>query len=641
MGRRVACCAVVLGALVVSVITPEAPFASIGNGHGLSASLRTSVPSHAFRPSVHRYERGLQGGDAKDELVLELPSNQWFEGPLDRVSVSPNGKWALVSRRNAPRNIQLYSLKTGQEDLRTLMADLNRVDYASFCGPVGIARLGERTIEDGWFLPHGVNGDSVKLSGLPPDAIPVCGKGEAELAYIRRNAAEQEVFIDLRGQVRGYGVSGRVVGMAFSPEGDYFYELLFLASGQSSLVRIDVNTGSSKVIASHLDASPLAGPLSISADGRKMYVALAGDARPNNEARHQPDADRWLKIYELDLAAGSRRKIVDTPGEDDNAPAIVRSTLYWTQTAYHASIVLVPSGGGEAKEIISGGQLPMWSPDGKRVGYFFGGPRQADWGLNLDDAVVAVDEQGNRASQPSVIVSGYGEDFPPAWSPDGKWIAFHSHRSPKPVPQYGDPASTDDVYLRLADDVHAPEMRLTDFGWETGPAYWSPDGKKLLFSSWEPGGQPEIDKLWVLTLNPDTGRVVATEKLPLPAEIRSVSWAAWSPDGEEIAIEDNRGGEDRTMWTVQADGSHAEKVLDYKGTTYDGLDWMPDGHTIVYSALAEGRLQLFAIPSIGGGPRQLTHDSGTLLHPKVSPDGRWIAGTRLVQSKQIWRRSLE
>jgi Tol biopolymer transport system component len=601
-----------------------------------------SKPSHdAFRPGERPYQADgstPEGGDAEDTLVLELPSNQWFEGPLERVTVSPDGRRAIVNRRGASRGLQLYSLKTGEEDRFTLMADLNRVDNAVFCGPHGIARVGERTVEDGWFLPHG---EGVQLSSLPADAIPACGKGETELAYYRAGATDQEVFLDLRGRVRDYGVSGRITAMTFSPDGDSFYELLFLPSGESSLVRIDVNAGASKVIASRLDASPLAEHISISPDGRRAYLALASDERPNNEARHQPDAERWLKIYELDLATGARQKLVDTPGEDNNAPTVSGTNLYWTRTVYHDSIALVPSSGGEAKEIVSGGQLPMWSPDSKRIGYFFGGPRQADWGLNLDDAVVAVDEQGNRASQPTVIVAGYGEDFPPAWSPDSKWIAFHSHRSRKPVPQYGDAASTDDVYLRLADDVHAPEIRLTDFGWETGPAYWSPDGKKLLFSSWERGGQPGIDKLWVLTLNAETGRVLATEKLPLPAEIRNVSWAMWSPDGEEIAIEDNRGGEDRTLWTVHADGSHPEKVIDYNGTTYDGLDWMADGETIVYSALADGRLQLFAIPKIGGAPRQLTRDSGNLLHPKVSPDGRWIACTRLVQSKQIWRRRMD
>jgi Tol biopolymer transport system component len=49
---------------------------------------------------------------------------------------------------------------------------------------------------------------------------------------------------------------------------------------------------------------------------------------------------------------------------------------------------------------------------------------------------------------------------------------------------------------------------------------------------------------------------------------------------------------------------------------------------------------LFSISRAGGTPVQLTHDAGNLMHPRVSPDGKWIACTRIVQSKQIWRRPL-
>ena len=264
----------------------------------------------------------------------------------------------------------------------------------------------------------------------------------------------------------------------------------------------------------------------------------------------------------------------------------------------------------------------------------------ADFGLNLDAAVVSVDADGNPTSEPSVIVSGYHEDFPPAWSPDGKWIAFHSHRSPIPVPAYSSAGSTDDVYLRRADDIHSPEVRLTDFGWETGPAYWSPNGRTLLFVSYKRGGIPGIGKLWITQVDTQKGIAVKSEMLPLADDIRSVRAGIWSPDGKEIAIEDDQGNGKRTLWIVLADGSHAEKLFDYESTTYGGLDWTRNGEAVVFTGLAGGRLQLFSIPRTGGAPQQLTHDSGNLMHPRVSPDGRLIACTRIVQSKQIWRRPL-
>ena len=97
-------------------------------------------------------------------------------------------------------------------------------------------------------------------------------------------------------------------------------------------------------------------------------------------------------------------------------------------------------------------------------------------------------------------------------------------------------------------------------------------------------------------------RALRTDMLALPADIRSAQWAAWSPDGKEIAIEDNRGGGMRSLWIVHEDGSHAVKVLDYQGTTYGGLDWTADGKNIIYNALAGDGLQLFSVARAGGAP---------------------------------------
>ena len=51
-------------------------------------------------------------------------------------------------------------------------------------------------------------------------------------------------------------------------------------------------------------------------------------------------------------------------------------------------------------------------------------------------------------------------------------------------------------------------------------------------------------------------------------------------------------------------------------------------------------MQLFRVPAGGGEPVQLTADDANLLHPRVSPDGRWVAATRLRQTKELRRLEL-
>jgi Tol biopolymer transport system component len=534
--------------------------------------------------------------------------------------------------------MSLYSLETREQNPDLLLGGLTSVSRARFCGPNALVRLGVRGSERGIFLP---GAETPQLSAIPPDSVAACSADGNEIVYYAPENPDRQMFVGpAHGPFKAFGVTGRITGTAFSSDGSMLYVLLFQPSGATSLVRIAVHELRTKTIAHDLDAAPGWNTIAISPDGRSAFIALASAGAPDNAARHIPDANRWLAIYKIDLTTGARTPVVSTPGIDNHDPALAAGNLYWASNAIRDSVAAVPISGGDSKDVMVGAEVPMWSPDGKKISFTYGGWRLADWGLDLDAGYVLVDTDANRISARFPIVSGYHEDFPAAWSPDGKWIAFHSHRSKIPVPDYDSAESTDDIYLRLADDPHAPEVRLTDFGWETGPAYWSPDGRKLLFNSWVRGGTPGIDKLFVLGIQPVTGQVLDTAQLPLPAEIHSASWAAWSPDGKEIALEDKRENGNRALWIVRADGKHGEKLLDYHGTTYDGLDWAPDGKTIIYSGLAGDKLQLFSIPRDGGAPVQLTQDAGNLMHPRVSPDGKWIACTRIVQAKQVWRRPL-
>jgi Tol biopolymer transport system component len=140
-----------------------------------------------------------------------------------------------------------------------------------------------------------------------------------------------------------------------------------------------------------------------------------------------------------------------------------------------------------------------------------------------------------------------------------------------------------------------------------------------------------------VTINPSNGKPVRVERLPLPDPIKNATGESWSPKGDEIAFEERTEGNGRILWVVSTDGKRAEKLAEYTSSTYGNLDWTPDGKTIVYGALAGERLQIFAVPCSGGLPWQLTNDPANLMHPQVSPDGRWIACTRISQSKEIRR----
>jgi TolB protein len=181
---------------------------------------------------------------------------------------------------------------------------------------------------------------------------------------------------------------------------------------------------------------------------------------------------------------------------------------------------------------------------------------------------------------------------------------------------------------------------LTDTGWEVGSPDWAPDSHRMVYCGWERGAPPRTNRCWILAIDPETGRALSNKEIPLSAGMDGPAWAAWSPAGNEIALEAHGRGEERALWTVNADGSSPRRLVAYRGTTYGGVDWTPDGKTIVYAGLDGDRMQIFAVSPTGGEPHRISQDSATLLHPQVSPDGRWIAATRIEFRKEIWKRPI-
>lgn len=594
----------------------------------------------ALMPEVSR-------DNAERVYAVQLPT--WFENAWDRATISPDGHWALWG---APGQIQIIDLTTRSAVPGKLSSGLERVMNAAFLPNGELARYGELHGKKGWFVPVG---NELHLSDLPEDAVPQWAT-DGTLAFYLSQKPEDGIFVGTSTTPKRYALNGSVTGFAFSPSGNAIYVLLWQPDGSSSLVRVTTKTGRVEIIASKIDACPFFNSIGVAPDDSHLYLALATNGAPQNRDRHEPDAKRDLNIYEFDLVKNDRLVRVQTP-TDDFAPVVANSQLYWTRNDFQDSVVLVPFGGGDAQVLVQNGELPRWTPDGKHIAYIYGGQgwpwRLADFALSIDVAIIDVDASGRPASKSIPFIKGTGEDFPPAWSPDRRWMVFHSHRSEQAVPSYGSKGQSDDIYLRRTSGT-GKEIRLTNFGWEAGVATWSPDGRRIVFCTWdrakssaykpwEGGGTPVgYSQPWIITIDPLSGKTIRKERLKLPTDVPGADEAVWSPTEDEIAVEDRVGPSLWAIWIVSPDGKKERKVVEYSSTTYGGLDWSRDGKTIVYGGMADGKMQLFSIPAVGGGePHQLTHDSANLLHPNVSPDGRWIACTKLLQTKEVKRISLK
>ncbi|HYW65330.1 MAG TPA: S9 family peptidase [Candidatus Dormibacteraeota bacterium] len=246
------------------------------------------------------------------------------------------------------------------------------------------------------------------------------------------------------------------------------------------------------------------------------------------------------------------------------------------------------------------------SRDGKWVAYAVSTP---DMELNRGVSNIwIIPATGGEAIQ----VTQGGRDTSPAWSPDGKTLAFLSARD-----------GNSQVYLLSMKGGEA--KKLTQLSTGADVFKWAPDGKSIAFTSYV-----YVDcKDDACNAKRDEDKEKSKVKARIYDHLLYRHWDHWSE------------GKRSHLFVMAADGSSPARDLtpeadydippDGERGGPDDINFSPDGKEICYTAVTDKveaistNADLFVVPVSGGEAKRITSNPGFDGNPVYSPDGRSIA----------------
>jgi Tol biopolymer transport system component/DNA-binding winged helix-turn-helix (wHTH) protein len=244
---------------------------------------------------------------------------------------------------------------------------------------------------------------------------------------------------------------------------------------------------------------------------------------------------------------------------------------------------------------------PAFSPMGDQIAFTWNGED------NGESWSIYVKLIGSEA--PLRLTKAPAEDMSPAWSPDGKWIAFirRSHNG---------------NFIYMVPAIGGPERKLFDLhcaiDWDEPGLSWSPDGKSLVF----PDGKSEDNPSSLVSLSLETLR---TKPVTFPMNSWDGDYSpAFSPDGTKIAFVRGTDVGSRDVYIVETTGGEPVKLTAGHQQIH-GLAWTVNGNAIVFSSNAGGGVSLWRVPVSGGEPQRLPFGSDRAFTPTIAPKGDRLA----------------
>ena len=232
------------------------------------------------------------------------------------------------------------------------------------------------------------------------------------------------------------------------------------------------------------------------------------------------------------------------------------------------------------------------SPTGDRLVYGSLNTRSNLWSLSIS---------GGTTGGPVALTSGHGRNNRPAFSPDGRQLAFD---------RWYIGQNLDIWWLDFGDSV-LHQLTL-DPSRDSQPS-WTPDGEGVAFVSERSGAAA----LWRTDLA--DGSVRRLTEVPAGAD-----WVRLAPTGDRIAYHRKREEGGFSIWVQELDGSPPRRITE--GPQSFGFPaWSPDGRGLAAES-KQGESSQIALIEVASGEARLLTDGPGLRYPySWSPSGEHVA----------------
>ncbi len=224
---------------------------------------------------------------------------------------------------------------------------------------------------------------------------------------------------------------------------------------------------------------------------------------------------------------------------------------------------------------------PAWSPDGRRLAY-----------VSFEDNKQSIFIQELASGRRERVANFAGINSSPAFSPDGGRLAMTLSKDGSP-----------DIYVM---ELASKRLtRLTDhYAIDTEPA-WSPDGRQIIFTS-DRGGRPQIYRV--------SASGGPAQRVTFEGDYNAA--ASYSPDGRSLVMVTRVGGRFRILVSDTNGGS---RRLLSQGELDESPSFAPNGSMVIYASQNNGRGVLSVTPIDGGSGQRLSQEAGEVRDPAWSP----------------------